>query len=64
MLDVETTGLSPRLHHRIIKIAVALCDEEGNIETTWNTLVNANRVVGLTGLLPEMVEPDLAHSAA
>lgn len=64
VLDVETTGRSPPLHHRIIEIAVALCDEEGHIETTWNTLVHANRVVGPTGLLPEMVEPDLAHSAA
>lgn len=50
VIDTETTGLSPRYHHRIVELAVVLCDEGGNVEDVWSTLINPNRDVGATSI--------------
>lgn len=36
VIDVETTGLSPAHHHRIIEVAIVLLDELGNPVTLIN----------------------------
>jgi DNA polymerase-3 subunit epsilon len=48
VIDVETTGLSPAHHHRIVEIAVVLIDDDGNIVYEWETLLNPQRDVGAT----------------
>lgn len=46
VVDTETTGLSPRLRHRVIELAVVLVDEAGHIEDQWCTLLNPDRDLG------------------
>lgn len=46
VIDVETTGLSPQYHHRIIEIAIVHVDERGVITGRWETLVNPDRDLG------------------
>lgn len=46
VIDIETTGLSPRYHHRIVEIAVVHVDEHGRIESAWETLVDPMRDLG------------------
>jgi DNA polymerase-3 subunit epsilon len=46
VLDTETTGLAPNLHHRVIEIGVALADANGEVEGEWCTLVNPDRDLG------------------
>lgn len=46
VVDVETTGLSPAHHHRVVEVAVVLVDEGGRIQHRWDTLVNPQRDVG------------------
>lgn len=46
VIDTETTGLSPRLRHRVIEVAVVLVDEAGRREDQWCTLVNPDRDLG------------------
>src|SRR5690625_4545417 len=46
VVDVETTGLSPAHHHRVVEVAVVLVDEDGRIQHRWDTLVNPQRDVG------------------
>lgn len=48
VVDVETTGLSPTYHHRIVEIAVVQTDEQGRVEREWSTLLNPGRDVGPT----------------
>jgi DNA polymerase-3 subunit epsilon len=48
VIDIETTGLSPIHHHRILEIAVVLVDDAGSIVCEWDTLVNPQRDVGAT----------------
>jgi len=45
VVDVETTGFSPRTD-RIVEIAIVLLDPAGNHEDEWSTLVNPLRGVG------------------
>lgn len=40
VIDLETTGLSPRRGDRIIELAVARVDENGRIEDEYATLIN------------------------
>jgi len=47
VVDVETTGLSPRLD-RIIEVAVVALTESGTVEWAWSTLVRPERDVGPT----------------
>ncbi len=46
VVDVETTGFSPKHHHRVIEIAVIRLDEAGKITAEFDSLVNPNRDVG------------------
>lgn len=46
VIDLETTGLSPGAHERIVEIAVVHTDEYGTITGEWETLVNPQRHVG------------------
>lgn len=50
VLDLETTGLHPGAHHRIIEIGVVLTDASDQIAYEWSTLVNPSRDLGPTGL--------------
>ncbi|WP_409332303.1 exonuclease domain-containing protein [Trujillonella humicola] len=49
VIDVETTGLSPRTD-RVVEIGVVLLDERGEVEAEFETLVNPGRDVGPTRL--------------
>ena len=48
IVDVETTGLFPFRHDRIIEIAAVVMDGEGQIVREFASLVNPNRDVGPT----------------
>ena len=47
IVDVETTGLSPR-QNRIVELAVVRVDSEGNIVDEWSTRLNPEGPVGAT----------------
>lgn len=49
VIDLETTGLHPGYHHRVIEIAIVGVGP-GGIEESWSTLLNPDRDLGLTGL--------------
>ena len=46
VVDVETTGLSPGQHHRVIEVAVVHLDASGRRVDEWCTLVNPRRDLG------------------
>jgi DNA polymerase III subunit epsilon len=46
VIDVETTGLSPWRHDRVVEIAILVMSPDGIIETEYETLVNPNRDIG------------------
>ncbi|MGV8883622.1 MAG: exonuclease domain-containing protein [Rhodoglobus sp.] len=46
VLDLETTGLFPGGHDRIVEIAVIHTDERGKETQRWDTLVNPGRDLG------------------
>ncbi|HRY09595.1 MAG TPA: exonuclease domain-containing protein [Candidatus Nanopelagicales bacterium] len=48
VVDVETTGLSPEHHDRIVEIGVVYVSHDGEIQDHWSTLVNPQRDVGPT----------------
>jgi DNA polymerase-3 subunit epsilon len=48
VIDVETTGLSPETHDRIVEIGVVYVSDQGEIQDHWSTLVNPKRDVGPT----------------
>jgi DNA polymerase-3 subunit epsilon len=48
VVDVETTGLFPSMHDRIVEIATFRVDPNGNILKYYSTLVNPNRDIGAT----------------
>lgn len=45
MVDVETTGLNPRVD-RVVQIAVTQMRADGAVEGAWSTLVNPGRDPG------------------
>lgn len=47
IVDVETTGLSPR-QNRIVELAVVRVDSEGNVVDEWSTRFNPEGPVGAT----------------
>ncbi len=49
VIDIETTGLSPR-SDRIVEIGLILLDDRGEVEAEFQTLVNPGRDVGPAGL--------------
>lgn len=46
VVDLETTGLRPSWHDRIVEIGVVHLDPDGQVEGTWETLVNPERDLG------------------
>lgn len=46
VIDVETTGLSPWRHDRVIEIAILVISPDGTVHTEYETLVNPNRDIG------------------
>jgi DNA polymerase-3 subunit epsilon len=48
IIDLETTGFSPKHHHRIIEVGVVRADWRGNVLFEYGTLVNPQRDVGAT----------------
>ncbi|RPF20913.1 exonuclease domain-containing protein [Myceligenerans xiligouense] len=46
VVDVETTGLVPEAHDRVVEIAVVQVTPDGVVEDTWSTLVNPGRDLG------------------
>ncbi|MBP2474487.1 DNA polymerase-3 subunit epsilon [Crossiella equi] len=46
VVDVETTGLHPGYHHRVVEVAVVRLDERGDPVDEWCTLVNPDRDLG------------------
>lgn len=50
VVDVETTGLNPYLHHRVVEIAVVVIHHDGKIVHELATLVNPERDMGPTSI--------------
>lgn len=48
VIDLETTGFSAQKYDRIVEIGIVLLDSQGELESTYCTLVNPNRDVGPT----------------
>jgi DNA polymerase-3 subunit epsilon len=48
VVDVETTGLSPWRHDRVVEIAIVVMSPDGRIEQEYDTLVNPQRDLGPT----------------
>jgi ATP-dependent Lhr-like helicase len=48
VIDVETTGFSPRLGDRVLEIAAVRVRGDGTVLSEWSTLVNPRRDVGAT----------------
>jgi DNA polymerase-3 subunit epsilon len=48
VVDVETTGLSPTTHDRIVELGVVYVSNQGVIQDRWSTLINPQRDVGPT----------------
>ena len=48
VVDVETTGFSPRLHDRVLEVAVLRLSPQGEATDSFCTLVNPGRDVGAT----------------
>ncbi len=46
VIDVETTGLRPSWHDRVVEIAIVQVDAAGAIESEWCTLINPQRDLG------------------
>src|SRR3546814_20574881 len=46
VVDLETTGLFPEYHDRIVEVAVVHVSRSGEIEGSWATLVNPMRDMG------------------
>jgi DNA polymerase-3 subunit epsilon len=45
---LETTGLHPGYHHRVIEIAIVVVRRDGAVEGSWSTLLNPDRDLGAT----------------
>lgn len=50
VVDVETTGLSPWRHDRVVEIAVVLLGGDGEVRREYETLVNPGRDIGPTSI--------------
>lgn len=48
VIDLETTGLSPWRHDRVVEIAIVVISPDGKVHTEYETLVNPNRDLGPT----------------
>lgn len=50
VVDLETTGLHPDYHHRMVEIAIVCLDPSGRQQSEWATLLNPERDLGPTHL--------------
>jgi DNA polymerase-3 subunit epsilon len=50
VVDVETTGVNPYRHNRIVEVAVVVTDADGHTFREFVTLVNPERDIGPTSL--------------
>ena len=50
IVDIETTGLTVELHHRIIEIGVVITNPTGEIIQEWETLINPERQIDGTNI--------------
>lgn len=48
VVDLETTGLSPAYHHRVVELAVVHVSSTGEISDEWCSLINPQRHVSAT----------------
>lgn len=48
VVDVETTGFSPRLGDRVVEVAAVRMSGDGRVQHEWSTLVNPQRDLGAT----------------
>ena len=48
VVDLETTGFSPRLGDRVIEVAAVRMAADGTVLDDWSTLVNPKRDIGAT----------------
>lgn len=48
VIDVETTGFSPRLGDRVLEVAAVRMRGDGTVLDTWSALVNPGRDIGAT----------------
>ncbi|WP_033437889.1 exonuclease domain-containing protein [Saccharothrix sp. NRRL B-16314] len=46
VVDVETTGIHPGWHHRVVEVAVVRLDPTGRVVDEWCTIVNPERDLG------------------
>ncbi|MFJ2034089.1 PolC-type DNA polymerase III [Streptosporangium sp. NPDC087985] len=46
VIDLETTGLHPSRHDRIVEIGIVHLDPAGQVTGEWSTLVNPGRDLG------------------
>jgi len=46
VVDLETTGLFAGGHHQIVEVGVVLVSPDGEVEGTWETLLNPGRDLG------------------
>jgi len=46
VVDLETTGLFPGGHDRIVEVGVVLVSPDGEVEGSWETLLNPGRDLG------------------
>jgi DNA polymerase-3 subunit epsilon len=63
VIDIETTGIYPGRHDRIIEIAVVRMSPDLEIEGEWATLVNPRRDIGRTDI-HGIEAADVAHAPA
>jgi DNA polymerase-3 subunit epsilon len=50
VFDLETTGISPAKHHRVIEIGIVRLDENFEVIEVWETLINPQRDIGPTSI--------------
>lgn len=60
-VDLETTGLFPEYHHRVVEIAIVRCFPDGKITREFSTLVNPERDIGATHI-HGISASDVAHA--
>lgn len=46
VIDLETTGLSPWRHDRVVEIGIVVISPDGTVHTEYETLINPNRDIG------------------
>lgn len=61
VVDVETTGLRPAWHDRVVEIGVVLLDEAGAVTGEWSSLVNPGRDLG-PQRIHRVIAADVRHA--